>query len=396
MFSWSRQSGGRGNTSSSHKQRYTRQQHISSYLTDPTLKPSTRVVDVNSTYDTVFQTTDRHTLLLRVHMPSGSLTISAPKMTLVGIRAVHPWVDSKMRVIGYPPIRNDSEFANSGLLLSQAVNAVVQQFQMHPPRQVVFVDKSLKDLQSHLGNNNANANAATTTSTATNHNHTRLSQQSASPPSPPPPPKYNLPPSFHHSLTFTQTDQQTQQATLNDITMPHIPPTFHAYNDMDRAEMMQLMESNADTETADKFIQPILIPLPCVQETEALKATLHEANTSFANRTIQSSQRELSEIYSQVKNLQSSLKDKIDTMNDLQRQQMELCKPMKTKDILSKLKKAKKETFEESEDIANEWLDRARQDDENADVDAFLEEFMHVRTLHHVRSAKMERIEKAM
>jgi len=69
---------------------------------------------------------------------------------------------------------------------------------------------------------------------------------------------------------------------------------------------------------------------------------------------------------------------------------MELCKPMDTKKILHKLKKAKKESLEESEELAMEWLDG---DDAGGKVNEFLDRFLEIRTVHHVRAAKMERIE---
>jgi len=77
--------------------------------------------------------------------------LPAPKMTLVGIRAVHPWIDSKMRVIGYDAIRSDVAFVASGILLAKAVNDVVRHFQLHRPQQLVIVDAGLLKLQETLG-----------------------------------------------------------------------------------------------------------------------------------------------------------------------------------------------------------------------------------------------------
>ena len=61
---------------------------------------------------------------------------------------------------------------------------------------------------------------------------------------------------------------------------------------------------------------------------------------------------------------------------------------MKKDKILHKLKKAKKQSFEESEELAYDWLSNGAND-----VDDFLEKFLKVRTVHHVRAAKMERLE---
>lgn len=136
------------NTSSGH----SRPEHISSYLNDPTLKRSTRKMSKDdSTYDTIFQTKNSHTLLIRVHIPQTNNHNSpcpAPLMTLVGIQASHPWLDpTSMKVIGYGPISSTSEFNSSKLLLSQVVNAVVQHFQLNPPGELRIVDESLKKMQ---------------------------------------------------------------------------------------------------------------------------------------------------------------------------------------------------------------------------------------------------------
>ena len=68
-------------------------------------------------------------------------------MTLVGIEAIHPWLDSNMTVVGYGPISSQSEFLKSRLLLSQVVNAVVQQFQLNPPTNLRITDPSLQRMQ---------------------------------------------------------------------------------------------------------------------------------------------------------------------------------------------------------------------------------------------------------
>lgn len=96
----------------------------------------------------VFQTKDHHVLILRVYMAASSNTnVRAPKMMLVSIQASHNWLDNKMRVIGYKPIQSDEEFIQSQILLSQAINAVVQHFQLNPPQNIVILDQNLKLLQ---------------------------------------------------------------------------------------------------------------------------------------------------------------------------------------------------------------------------------------------------------
>jgi len=136
---------------------FTRQQHLDSYLNDATLKASTRrVSNDDSTYDTVFQTTAGDALILRVSLPDVPSNVyptpplRAPFMTLVGLSARHSWVDSRMKVVGYLPIQNDDAWRNSKMLLAEAVNAVVRQFQLQPPQILQITDKGLQLIQQTL------------------------------------------------------------------------------------------------------------------------------------------------------------------------------------------------------------------------------------------------------
>lgn len=407
MFSWSKTNKtGKSNGNRSSMSNYTRQQHIASYLTDPTLKPSTRKIN-DTTFDTVFQTKESNALILRVHMPS-SLIISCPKMSLVGIRAVHPWIDSKMKVVGYPSIQSDKAFVSSGILLAQAVNHVVHHLQINPPTQLVFMDAALKSLQVSIrGSVTGGASNASnaTSSNASIHNagasHKTNGNQpppygsqfqsgtNAVPPSLPSqqhqqqPPAYKLPPHFRAIITLTENDYRQQIATLQNLELPKTPSTFPSQDALERTKLTLMRDDPAT------HLVPNLMPLPIVQETADLQHTMVESNSNLATYALEK-KSELLEVHAEVKNLQSSLKEKMDQMNNLQRKQMELCKPMDTKKILHKLKKAKKESLEESEELAMEWLDG---DDAGGKVNEFLDRFLEIRTVHHVRAAKMERIE---
>jgi len=137
-----------------------------------------------------------------------------------------------------------------------------------------------------------------------------------------------------------------------------------------------------------KLIPMYLEPLPQVQETEELKNTMLESNLSSVDTNLMK-KTTLEDLFSQVQTLQAALKGKIEKVNDLERKQMELCRPMDKDDILYRLKQAKKDKMDESEELADAWLNG------NGGVEAFLEEFLEVRTVHHVRAAKMERIENS-
>ncbi len=388
MFSWSKNTkpGGSGGFRGGMSKKYTRQEHIASYLTDQTLKPSTRKIN-DTTYDTVFQTKDHHALILRVQM-SSSLAIQAPKMTLVGIRAVHPWLDSKMKVVGYPAIQSDKAFVSSGILLSIAVNQVVQHFQLNPPSQLVVVDEGLKRLQDTIRsslNGNFGGGAGNGNGYSANGNQPPPYGSQAQNQAPPVPQKeeYKLPPHFRTVVALTESDHRRQIDTLRNLELPKPPSTYPSQESLDRTKLTQMRDDPAT------HLVPDLMILPIVQETAALQHTMVESNSNLASFNLEK-EGLLQALHSEVKDLQESLKHKMSEMNQLQRQQMDLCKPMDTKKILHKLTKAKKRAFEESEDLAMEWLEDP---DARDKINEFLDRFLEVRTVHHVRAAKIERME---
>jgi hypothetical protein len=73
----------------------------------------------------------------------------------------------------------------------------------------------------------------------------------------------------------------------------------------------------------------------------------------------------------------------------LEATQDEYCTPPDAKLVLRELNKAKKEAFDESEVLAEDWLEEGA-----PNVDLFVHEFLEKRILHHERAAKMELLER--
>lgn len=381
---------------------------MSSYLTDPTLKPSTRKVN-DTTYDTVFQTMDHHALILRVHIPPSAGMVSAPKMTLVGIRASHSWIDSRMKVVGYAPIQSDEAFVNSGMLLAQVVNTVVQHFQLHPPHCLIIVDESLKTLQASIVKNN-NAAAATAASasasggpsnpmsSATNHyapppptkapsSSFGFGFQKQEPPPPPPTPQVNLPTHFSDVVQIIDDDRKKRNIMLSQISQGETPRTFPEFREMSLVQMTSHLDNN-------ESLKPILQKQTILQQTQTIQQKILEANAKTAQRLLDESEETLNRSLTEILDLKSSLKAKVEHVNKLQMKQMELCKPMDKNDILWKLKKAKRTSMDESETLAHDWLESSHDGGGGGKaMDEFLDGFLKERTIHHVRAAKIERIE---
>lgn len=395
MFGWSSKS----NSQSSGG--HSRLQHISSFLNDPTLKNSTRKVSKDdSTYDTVFQTKDSNALIVRVFIPQGDRTTicKAPAMSLVGIKATHPWLDDRMRVVGYGPISSDAEFRNSRLLLAQVVNAVVQHFQLNPPDNVLIVDASLKKLQSSLsggpgradssGGSGGHSNGPVDSTSLSDvsggryqnggSSRAQFSSSNAAASS-----RQLNPMSVHFSevIRIDSKDRRQNETKLANLGIPSAPTSFPEFNSMNNGEMNNLLQNPND-------LIPVLEQTPMVIQTEQLKSSILAANVINASSNL-SKEGSVQALRDDVEGLQSKLRDKVETFNQLKERQLKLCKPIEKDYVMNKMKKAKKKSYNESEVIASDWLASG------SDVNEFIASFLQTRTLHHVRSAKLERIENS-
>lgn len=381
MFSWSNNR----NSSTGH----SRPEHISSYLNDPTLRPSTRKTSKDdSTYDTIFQTKDSNTLLIRVHIPpqnSNSRYCPVPIMTLVGIEATHPWLNDRMTVVGYGPTSSETEFLKSRLLLSQVVNAVVQHFQLNPPTNLRIIDKSLQKMQS-AGRGSSSSGSRT----QQNNGHSQHSSPSASGQmNVPQPPRKRDVAEIHFSevVAMNATDKQQVKAMLQNYSIPSPPNTIPEVASISKNEMMDYL---SDTNQ----LLPRLEENIMVTRMEEIKNSILSANHVVATTNL-SKKDQLHNLHEDVQNLQNSLKEKVDKFNKLKAYQLELCKPISNELVLKKLKKAKKNSLNESDDLAYAWLERITSDNESHSVDAFTDEFLEKRIVHHVRAAKIERIQNS-
>lgn len=363
MFSWS-SSGPKSSASSNDARRgRSKADHLSSYLEDRTLKPSTRKVsNDDSTYDTVFQTKNANALIVRVHFTDVN---QRPKMTLVGIRARHPWLDHKNRIIGYPVIQSDAAWTSADITLGKAVNTVVHHLQMNPPEVLEIVDQSLVKIQERIS------------SSLTGQDQ---SQQQQSPP-PPPIIESDVPPHFNDVLKMEGNDLATQEAMLANVSTPPIPTSFPEFDTMSRSELNELLQN--DQKLLSTMEQNFF-----VAEMESTKQSIIEQSSKSAQINIEMEDK-LKASFTEVKNLQDSLKEKVETFNKLYEKQTELCTPEDQKKTIKKLVKAKKEAFNESEDIAASWLN------EDLEIEEFLNSFIEKRTVHHVRAAKIERLENS-
>lgn len=297
----------------------------------------------DSTYDTVFQTTAGDALILRVHLDPAN---RAPAMTLVGVRATHPWLDDRMRVVGYRNIQSDQTWQNCRMLLGAAVHEVVKHFQLQPPRLLEISDPGLRRLQTSL----------TSSSSQQQHQPVRTEVSRDAPPD--------------YETLFQVPD------------MPEIPTQFDEYlRDMSRADMQQLLDDELD------FLA-FCCTLPAYKKIQQLGYSVLNENVEVAEANLKEEAR-LMELHKEVTSLQSSLQAKLAVFEALEREQNKLCAPYDKREVLKQLEKAKKEAMHESEAYADEWVH------DGGDVNEFVRVFVQKRKLHHDRAAKVERLQSS-
>jgi hypothetical protein len=291
----------------------------------------------DSTFDTVFQTTAGDALILRVHLDAMA---GAPAMTLVGVRATHPWLDSRMRVVGYPNIQSDQDWQSSRMLLGAAVHEVVKHFQLQPPQLLEISDPGLRRLQTTLVDRSGSSKTKDVSRDA--------------------PPDY--------------------ESLFQVPEMPKVPTQFDEFlGTMSREDMEQLLDDELDFLT-------FFTTLPAYQKIQKLGNSVIEENVVLAQANLKK-EAQLKELHDEVTSLQTSLKAKLETFEAFEQEQNRLCAPHDTKQVLEKLSKAKKQAMDESEAYADEWVD------EGGDGKEFVKVFVTKRKLHHVRAAKMERLQ---
>eukprot|EP00934_Nitzschia_sp_Nitz4_P008552 Nitzschia sp. Nitz4//scaffold99_size76975//26602//27755//NITZ4_005572-RA/size76975-processed-gene-0.28-mRNA-1//1//CDS//3329560838//8542//frame0 len=340
----------------------TRAQHLESYLNDPTLQRSTRRVSADdTTYDTVFQTTQGDTLIVRVNMPLASSFASAyPAMSLAGVRVQHEWVDPRtMRVVGYDPIKSEATWKESGLSLGQVVHEVVQQIQLNPPEILEITDSALLSIQPP---------------------NSRFRQQQQSSRSPPrnrvsSTNGTEAPPTYDATL---ENQRRQQLPPVPEVVLPLIPSNFdHVLENKSKEELEGLLSDELE------FLS-LVHQIPVFDNLQVIGRKYEAENAELAEGTLNKEQM-LKSARSEVDNLRSTLANKVETFRVLERQQNELCVSADVPSVIQDLNKAKRAAFDESETLAEDWVEEG-----TLDVDAFVKKFMEQRKVHHVRAIKMD------
>jgi hypothetical protein len=289
----------------------------------------------DSTHDTVFSTQSGMALILRVHL-SSSREGAAPVMSLVGVKASHPWLDSSMKVIGFSAISNETNWKSSGIKLGNAVTDVVQHFQLNPPVILKVTDPVIDKLQRQQ-------QAKT---------HSRNNSRAT----PPPPPEEV----FH-------------------VDLPPIPSFFSDIHSMASSEIKLLLED----ETAFKRYMSVQHSVTRVDNEQA---PLLQKNIKQAEQNL-SKEKQLDAPHSELVFLKAGLTEKMNQFESLQTIYNTVCTPEDTRIVIQKLHAAKRQAFNDTEKLAANWVDDGVTD---MDAETFVKHFMKERTVFHTRAAKVE------
>jgi len=348
-------------SSSSH----TRAQHLKSYVEDPTLQRSTRRVSSDdTTYDTVFQTTKGDTLILRVNLPLGSsFAAFCPIMTLVGVKVRHPWIgdnSSSMRVTGYEPTRSEQAWNDSKLLLGAAVHDVVKNFQLNPPQVLEITDKGLLSIQ----NKTAGAPGSRTPTRTPPRSGNNYFPKSSITTENDAPPSYNV-------------VAEAESTPAPEIPMPSIPLKNDEVEGLPREDLDDLLSDDLEFKA---FVHRLKV----FDEMFSVGSSRLNENVILAKQNLER-ETKWKTLQQEVKDLHKTLKYKVDHYVKLEDKQKSICAPPDTKSTLKKLQKAKKEAFDESEELAEDWVENGQ-----GGVDDFCKKFLERRNVHHIRAAKIE------
>ena len=287
-------------------------------------------------------------------------------MSLAGVRARHAWLDSRMRIVGYDPISTDDTWKASRLLLGQAVHEVVKHLQLEPPEILEITDAGLLSIQTNQSKYKQQQQQRSSSSSSSNGQHqtSTTSQQNGG-----------------GSLVQrgrTSSDSPPEYSAVL-LDMPDIPREFKELDSLSREELDELLEDELEFTS---FVNR----LPTYQAIQSIASDILEENVVVAKANLEKKDT-IQTLYAEVMELKKELESKLTVFQSLEKEQDAICAPPDTNDVMRQLARGKKEAFQASERMAEEWVEQV------TDVDTFVKEFVKERKIHHSRAAKMERIQ---
>ena len=161
-----------------------------------------------------------------------------------------------------------------------------------------------------------------------------------------------------------------------ELPMPTIPSKYSEVDGLSRQDLDELMDDELEFVT-------LVHKLPVYDKIYTIGSSRLNENVTLSNDNL-SHEAKLKELQADITSLQTTVKEKYQTFSKLEAQQNAICAPPDKADTLRKLNKAKKEAFDESEALAETWVE------DGGSVDDFCKQFLASRKVCHERAAKME------
>jgi len=270
------------------------------------------------------------------------------------------------------------------LKLGTAVHAVVKQLQLYPPQILEVTDPALRALQKKMAPTTANENGH---AAANGNGHAAARSPQRAPvnngrngTSQVPPPNYSSWVQTQEAPAVTTRPlSKAETKPLPPIHLPSIPSRYDEVDDMTLEELEKYMSDELEFLT-------IVGKLDKYKEIQTLRASVMKENFRMANASLVD-EKELKELSNSCEDIKKAMQEKLAAFQELESEQTKLSAPPDTKSVLKKLSEAADESFEQSETIANDWVD-----DGGLNVDEFCKQFLEIRELHHKRAATAERL----
>ncbi|KAL7463168.1 hypothetical protein ACHAXS_003548 [Conticribra weissflogii] len=290
-------------------------------------------------------------------------------MTLHGVRASHDWLDIRMKVIGYEPIASDHLWRQSCIKLGDAIFTVIRHFQLNPPSILEITDINLRRLQESL-------------SLQQQHRQSRLAGSASTANS-------SVSSSQSHSIPTMETVHSVSDQSVEtmddevDALIPPVPTSFTVIENMPLSELKALLN---DEYAMDNMIERISE----VARLKELKQSIEKANLDAAEENL-SRETELAVLQTELDSLMKESLIKVNKYRELDGKRNTLTRPPDVQETIRELNHAKKEAYQESEEMAEDWVESGGEG-----MSDFVKKFMEIRFQYHTRAAKAERLGMTM
>jgi hypothetical protein len=154
--------------------------------------------------------------------------------------------------------------------------------------------------------------------------------------------------------------------------------------------------------------------LDIIQQYNEIQQQQLNKNVSIAKSNLQY-ESEIQQLYDDITKLSAELHAKVQAFQELEQQQDAIIQPPPVSKMVRELTKAKKEAYQQSEQIAEHWLQQQQQQQQQqsssllsvstmdestagshhgSTIPTFIETFQAIRKLQHVRAAKLELVQQ--